>query len=95
LLYLPDVESRLEDSGIRELAYDAIESTNALAHASGTQIQEATETTAERLEEAILELGALIGNGPAHKRRARPSVSRSHRYRVVAGHLSDEDRLPG
>jgi hypothetical protein len=58
------LESRLADSGIRELVGAAIESSNALAHASGTKLQEATDRAASALEEAILELGTLIGQPP-------------------------------
>lgn len=58
------LESRVADSDIRTLVGAAIESSNSLARASKEEIQEANETAAGALEEAILELGALISRPP-------------------------------
>jgi hypothetical protein len=59
------LESRVADSDIRTLVAAAIESSNSLAHASAAKIQEANDTAADALEEAILELGTLISKPPS------------------------------
>jgi hypothetical protein len=58
------LESRIDDSGIRELAMAAIDSSDALARASAPKIQRANDSATNALEEAILELGLLVGQRP-------------------------------